>query len=70
VAADTGNWGVTATTPVEWLYVAVTENYATPGALASGPVVNDTVTGNARPVRQGKARGRDSGQNPTAPPAG
>jgi hypothetical protein len=43
-----GNWGVTAVPHVEWLYVAVTENYASPEALANGPVVNDTVTGTAR----------------------
>jgi len=42
-----GNWGVTAAPRVEWLHAAVTENYASPGALANGPMVNDTVTGRA-----------------------
>ncbi len=46
-----GNWGATAVPHVEWLYVTVTENYASPGALASGPLVNDTVTGRAIPGR-------------------
>lgn len=45
-----GNWGVTAAQPVEWLSVAVTENLASPEALANGPAVNDTVTGTARPA--------------------
>ncbi len=45
-----GNWGVTAAPQVEWLYAAVTENYASPEALASGPMVNDTVTGRAIPA--------------------
>lgn len=44
-----GNWGVTAAwPPVQWLHVAVTENYASPEALANGPVTNETVTGRAR----------------------
>ena len=45
----TGNWGVTACLPVEWLSIAVLENYASPEALANGPIVNDTVTGTATP---------------------
>jgi hypothetical protein len=45
-----GNWGITAGPRVEWLSVAVLENYASPQALASGPAVNDTVTGRATPV--------------------
>ena len=32
-----GNWGITAGRHVEWLSVAVTENYASPEALANGP---------------------------------
>lgn len=47
-----GNWGVTTGPPVEWLRVAVTENHATPEALANGPAVNDTVTGTATPQRR------------------
>ena len=47
-----GNWGVTAGPQVQWLSVAVTENYASPEALASGPIVNDTVTGTARASKQ------------------
>jgi hypothetical protein len=41
-----GNWGVTAVSPrVEWLFVAVLENYASPEALRNGPLTNDAVTG-------------------------
>ena len=46
-----GNWGVTASPSVEWLYVAVLENYASPEALANGPVTNETVTGAAQAAR-------------------
>ena len=42
-----GSWGITAGPHVEWLSVAVTENYASPEALANGPATNDTVTGSA-----------------------
>ena len=46
-----GNWGVTSGSQVEWLHVAVVENYASPEALANGPIVNDVVTGTARAAR-------------------
>lgn len=42
-----GNWNITCGQPVTWLYVAVTENYASPEALANGPLTNTTVTGPA-----------------------
>ena len=48
-----GNWGVTVGPQVEWLSAAVLENYASPEALANGPVVNDTVTGTAIPRGHG-----------------
>ncbi len=51
VTADTGNWGISCGPRVEWLCVAVTENYASPEALANHPGTNDTVTGTAAPVR-------------------
>ena len=59
-----GSWGITAGPHVEWLSVAVTENYASPEALANGPATNDTVTGSAvsiptracRPVIAGERR--------------
>lgn len=47
-----GNWGVTAACPVEWLYVAVTQNSTSREALANGPVTNETVTGSAWLRRQ------------------
>jgi hypothetical protein len=56
VSVDPGNYGVTSATPIQWLHVAVIENYAGPEALANGPLVNDTVTGTAAPVRPGKVR--------------
>ena len=64
-----GSWGITAGPHVEWLSVAVTENYASPEALANGPATNDTVTGSAvsiptracRPVY----RGGETGDNNT-----
>ena len=44
-----GNWGITDVWPrVEWLYIAVPENYASPEALRNGPLTNETVTGRAR----------------------
>jgi hypothetical protein len=44
-----GNWGITsAGSCVEWLLLAVLENYASPEALANGPHVNEPVTGTAR----------------------
>ncbi len=49
-----GNWGVTVGPRVEWLFVAVLENYASPEALANGPLVNDTVTGTAQAQRERK----------------
>ena len=52
MTADTGNWGITSAPRIEWLSVAVVENYASPEALANGPLTNETVTGAARPVRQ------------------
>jgi len=56
--ADTGNWGITSAPRIEWLSVAVMENYASPEALANGPIVNDTVTGAAQPVRLSRGPGR------------
>ena len=44
-----GNWGITAAGGrVEWLSVIVLENYASPEALANGPLTNEPVTGTAR----------------------
>jgi hypothetical protein len=48
----TGNWGITAACPVTWLYVAVTENQASPEALRNGPLVNEIVTGTAIALRR------------------
>lgn len=46
-----GNWGVTSAPQVKWLTVAVLENYASPEALANGPISNETVTGRSIPGR-------------------
>ena len=43
-----GNWGMTSAPRVEWLAVAVLENYASPEALANGPLTNETVTSTLR----------------------
>lgn len=56
MTTDTGNWGITSVPRIEWLSVAVLENYASAEALANGPLTNETVTGTARPVR---LKGRD-----------
>ena len=70
MAADTGNWGVTSGPRIEWLYIAVTENYASPEALLNGPLTNETVTGAARPVRQkGRQRHTPRPPQPSRPSA-
>ena len=57
-----GNWGITSNVPVTW-QVALTENWASPEALANGPLTNDTVTGGARTVRPARASARNTAPN-------